>query len=335
MNDVFTISVIIPAYNAQEYISRTLNSVVTQSLPPLEIIVIDDGSTDNTDKITQSFGDKITYIRQENQGVAAARNLGIAMASAQWVAFLDSDDEWLPDKLQKQTDILKHNPELNWAASNFIKCLCKDNRKEPVINTEKAQKLLADKDYFPDFFPAQIQSTPAWTGTVIARKETLIKAGPFRKEASPAEDIDLWWRIAFENPAIGYCPEPLAIYHMDIPLSISQGLRPLGHLVDLLEHNFAIAQNCNQQYRLAIVASHMVKCWIRAAFFEGRHKEINILMNHFDNLLSQRFKTIAKLMLTLGPLTTYSLRTLSSINRKFLIRRKITRRPGPVQKGMN
>lgn len=115
------VSVIIPTYNRGHYISEAINSVLAQDIEgcSIEIIVVDDGSTDNTREITKGFGDKIIYIYQENKGAGAARNRGIENVSGEWIAFLDSDDRWLPHKLSLQFDLLKHFPECQVIHGNF------------------------------------------------------------------------------------------------------------------------------------------------------------------------------------------------------------------------
>ena len=111
-SDNYSISVVIPAYNAAEHISRTIYSVAGQTFPAKEIIVIDDGSTDSTSEVVKSFGEKVQYIYQQNAGVSAARNAGIEAATSEWIAFLDADDLWIADKTERQVDLFSDNPEI-------------------------------------------------------------------------------------------------------------------------------------------------------------------------------------------------------------------------------
>jgi len=114
---VKTISVIIPAYNHARYLAEAIDSVLAQTYAPLEIIVVDDGSTDGTPAVAASYGDRIRYIRQENAGVGAARNNGIAAARGEYLAFLDSDDIWLPEKLEREIALFDADPQLG-----FVHC---------------------------------------------------------------------------------------------------------------------------------------------------------------------------------------------------------------------
>jgi glycosyltransferase involved in cell wall biosynthesis len=105
-------SIIIPAYNRFDMVQKAINSVLLQTYPHYELIVVDDGSTDDTYKISNIFKDKIKLIKQENLGVSAARNKGIEISSHEYIAFLDSDDIWLPEKLQEHVNFIQENPQI-------------------------------------------------------------------------------------------------------------------------------------------------------------------------------------------------------------------------------
>ena len=146
------ISVVIPAYNAGRFIRRTIDSVLAQTYTDYEIIVVDDGSTDNTAEIVKSYGSKVRYIYQQNAGDGAARNTGIYAAKGEWIAFLDHDDEWLPEKLRLQMELLKRNPQLRWCAANFYKQ--SGARKVTAGDERVLTAALGGKDYFENFFSA-------------------------------------------------------------------------------------------------------------------------------------------------------------------------------------
>ena len=105
------IAVIIPSYNRKTLLQRALNSVYAQTRMPNEIIVIDDGSTDGSELMVKTEFPDVAYHYQDNSGVSAARNKGIRSSTAEWLAFLDSDDEWLPEKLEQQENLLKQSPD--------------------------------------------------------------------------------------------------------------------------------------------------------------------------------------------------------------------------------
>ena len=120
----YSVSVVIPAYNIGDFIARAINSVLAQTHPPSEIIVVDDGSTDNTGEVIRSFGEKVRYIHQQNGGLSAARNTAMRASECKWISFLDGDDEWLPGHLQAQIELLRRNPDLMWSTGNYLRCLC-------------------------------------------------------------------------------------------------------------------------------------------------------------------------------------------------------------------
>ena len=104
------ISVIIPSYNREEFLKRSIASVINQTIQPFEIIVVDDGSVDGTELMIKRNYNHVKFIKQKNKGVSAARNIGIRVSTGEWICFLDSDDEWKKDKLEKQIIAMKSNP---------------------------------------------------------------------------------------------------------------------------------------------------------------------------------------------------------------------------------
>lgn len=116
------ISVIMPTYNCANYIQEAINSILTQTLQPEEIIVVDDGSTDNTASIIASIkDDRIKYLKQKNSGVSSARNMGLNNAIGDFIAFLDADDKWRPTMLEEQASILNNHPEIVFSFTNFVR----------------------------------------------------------------------------------------------------------------------------------------------------------------------------------------------------------------------
>src|SRR5919201_1733113 len=107
-----TVSVVIAVYNGARWIAETLDSVLAQSFPRFEVIVVDDGSTDATPAVAASYGDRVRYLRQDNGGQPSARNAGIRAARGSYIAFVDADDLWVPTKLQMQVDFLARQPSL-------------------------------------------------------------------------------------------------------------------------------------------------------------------------------------------------------------------------------
>ena len=223
----YTVSVVIPAYNVETYIGRAIDSVLAQTRQPDEIIVVDDGSTDKTADVIKSYGSKVHYIHQENGGASVARNTGIEAARSEWIAFLDADDEWLPEKLQLQIEHLKRNPDLIWTYSNYIVRPIGGNAERLTLDPRKYHLIQGDKEYFDNFFRSFMQDVVLSTITVIVKKEVLIDVGLFRVGQMWAQDYDLFFRIAYKWPVIGYIPQPLSINHFGRVGSITQNNKSL------------------------------------------------------------------------------------------------------------
>lgn len=215
-----TVSVVIPTFNRADLICRAVVAAQSQTCPVHEIIVVDDGSTDETPQVCKQFGPPVRYIQQPNAGAAAARNTGIQVATGRWIAFLDSDDEWYPTKLERQFEALRTQPQLRWCSCNAesishgIK-----TRYEPGKGLERE---LADYGYFRSFFRAFERGAVFQTPGMLVQTELLQAAGGFDTRLREAEDEDLWSRVALLAPSIGYVMEPLYLVHADTPGSLSK-----------------------------------------------------------------------------------------------------------------
>ncbi len=168
------VTCIIPAFDREEYIAEAVDSVLNQSYGNIEIIVVDDGSTDNTPGILSSYNGKIKILRQQNSGASAARNMGISKASGDFISFLDSDDLWEKNKIALQMECFQNNPEIDV-------CLC--NTK---IFSEK-EIINLDRKY--------IIATPYHLCSILIRKDALDKVGYFRTDLKFGEDTDFFLRI--------------------------------------------------------------------------------------------------------------------------------------------
>ena len=193
------ISVIIPTYNRCEVLKRALTSVYAQTHSPFEVIVIDDGSTDNTGEIQKDYP-SVKYFYQENSGVSSARNLGIKKASCDWIAFLDSDDEWDVNKLQEQVTFHKKNLEIlmSYTAEKWIR-----NTVEVKV-PKKFQKVGGI------IFEECLSHCIIAPSATLIHKKLLDAVGVFDEELEVCEDYDLWLRVAREYE-IGLVDKPLTV----------------------------------------------------------------------------------------------------------------------------
>ena len=176
------ISAIIPTYNRAEFILKAVKSIQNQSLSVGEIIVVDDGSTDNTKELLEN--ENITYIYQENKGVSSARNRGIKEAKYEWLAFLDSDDLWHKNKIEEQVALHVNSPELK---ASFTDELWVRNNK--TINKKK--HLQKEEPTFLN----SLRTCKIGTSTFFVHKSIFDEAGLFDETLKVCEDYDLWLRI--------------------------------------------------------------------------------------------------------------------------------------------
>ena len=186
MKETLPITVVIPTYNRAGWLRECLASVAGQSVRPREVIVIDDGSTDETAQICRREWPEFQYSYQANQGVSAARNRGIRMACSEWLALLDSDDLWEPTKLERQWAVLQSDPQLKALQTEEI-WLRNGKRVNPRRIHAKPSGWL-----FAELIPLCLVSPSA----VIIHREVFEKVGAFDETLPACEDYDLWLRIA-------------------------------------------------------------------------------------------------------------------------------------------
>lgn len=198
------VSVIIPTYNRAHYIAASIQSALDQTYPHLEVIVIDDGSTDNTAEILTRFDDRVHCIKQVNQGVAAARNTGLAQVQGQYIAFLDSDDLWLPDKLEKQIAALEARPEVGLIHSRMMEI----DEHGNALNTET----YTEDDLRGHIYKRLLRGVPIITSSVVVRQSVIAHIGSF-DHMRMGEDSDLWVRIA-KHYEIDALLEPLVLWRI-------------------------------------------------------------------------------------------------------------------------
>lgn len=282
------ISVIIPAYNSERTIGRAIESVLNQTRPAGEIIVIDDGSADNTAELVRAFGSRVTLMQQENAGVSVARNAGIQAAANEWIAFLDADDEWLPNKLQCQTDHLARRTELKWTYANFY---CKESGDKSLRLAHPASKPTGSfsDETFEDYLQAYANNRYAWTSTLIIHRDVFEKVGLFEPGMKRAQDNDLWFRIAYQYPQVGYRAEPLAIYHTDTPGSSTKVNDSVDFMVGLVQRHEKLSKQHHRFEALKPCLTQMLQVWIRSLIKQKRHKDAGLLLDQFKSCLPHRF----------------------------------------------
>jgi glycosyltransferase involved in cell wall biosynthesis len=205
------ISAVIPAYNSAAFIAEAIESIRQQTHPIDEIIIVDDGSTDNTEAIVHSTAPESIYIHQQNQGPSAARNRGIEAAGGDWIAFLDADDQWTTNKVAQQIAALENDTSLRLIAGDMAET---DTNGKLIVTSVLAKhhqhkrfQTLAGKA-LPNALAALVEKNFIPTGTVLVRRDVLIDAGCFNPDIRFGEDLELWAKIACHHP-ITCLPEVL------------------------------------------------------------------------------------------------------------------------------
>jgi glycosyltransferase involved in cell wall biosynthesis len=199
-------SVIIPAYNQARYLGEAIKSVLAQTFHDYEIVVVNDGSTDETEMVALRYDEKIRYVYQENQGLAGARNSGIRAAQGAWIALLDSDDCWLPEFLERMTARINEHPR---AVVFYGAALCVDERGVPLKQAVGYKPVENVRLYH-----ALLRANFIIPSTVVVNKKVIEQAGCFDQSLRSCEDWDLWLQLLSEGKAFYGIPDVLVHYRI-------------------------------------------------------------------------------------------------------------------------
>jgi glycosyltransferase involved in cell wall biosynthesis len=208
-----TFSVVVPLYDKERHVERALRSAIAQTLPALEILVVDDGSTDGgaavVEAIAQEDG-RVRLMRQPNGGVSRARNAGITASRGSHVAFLDADDEWKPGYLEEINKLISLFPEAGSYSTSY--------RIVEAGDREKANRIVfvshAKLSLIGNYFKAAFHGSPVWTSATTVPRAVLDDVGGFLDGAGRGEDLELWWRIGAKRN-MAFSKAELAVYHKD------------------------------------------------------------------------------------------------------------------------
>lgn len=255
MSDV---SVIIPAYNSEKFIEEALHSLFEQKCPADEIIVIDDGSTDGTAAILEKYEKKISYHFQENRGLAAARNKGVHVSNCDYLAFLDADDLFHPEKIEVQKTFLDQHPEIDMVFSDF-EYFGGTLLRRPI--PESFRK--GEGNMLLDLFRYNCIAVP----TVLMRRECFQEVGSFDESLLAVEDYDLWLRLV-KRKRIGYVDRVLASVRIH-PENMSKNADLMrDHEITVMNKAMEDNPHINDHY------SHLIREKRSGIYFETGYRHI-------------------------------------------------------------
>lgn len=208
---VAKVSVVIPTFNRADFITRALDSVAAQTCPVSEMIVIDDGSTDGTQDIISRYYPHVRLITQSNRGVSCARNAGIRNAAGDWIAFLDSDDAWRPNKMERQIDTLTRHPEFKIVHSNEIW----------IRSGKRLNQKQKHRKYGGYIFTHCLPVCSISPSASLIHRSVFDAVGSFDESLPACEDYDLWLRICSRYPVL-YVDEELIVKYGGHPDQLSR-----------------------------------------------------------------------------------------------------------------
>jgi glycosyltransferase involved in cell wall biosynthesis len=251
------VSVIIPAYNSATLIGATLDSALSQRDVSLEIIVVDDGSTDGTWSVLETYGDKLRCVRQANKGAYAARNLAATLATGEWLAFLDADDIWADDKLKKQLQLGAAQVGLIYSDYHHL-----DESGRVTGRTSHVAKLAEGL-----IFERLLVDNFIGTSTVLIRRTIFEKLGGFATDISGCADWDMWLRYTVADREVRVHPDPLASYRWhSAQMSKSFAARQRNRL-EVIERAIKLARELGRPVSRSLERRAYGNSWATAAWF--------------------------------------------------------------------
>jgi GT2 family glycosyltransferase len=268
------VSVIIPTYNRRNFLLEAVDSVLAQTYEDYELIVVDDGSSDGTEETLQRYGEQLQYLYQANQGVSAARNRGLELAQGEFISFLDSDDLWMPKKIELQVACMDEHPDCQICYTDEIWI-----RRGRRVNPKKRHTKYSGWIY-PHCLPLCIISP----SSALMRRGLFEEVGVFDPELPVCEDYDLWLRVAARFPVL-FIPERLIIKRGGHTDQLSQSnwgndRYRVTALVKMLQ-NGALTP---EQRRLTLEELHR-KCRVLITGYRKRGKEAEV--EHYQEIVER------------------------------------------------
>ncbi len=283
-------SIIIPLYNKEAFIENTLKNVFEQTFTDFEIIIVNDGSTDNSlARLEKYKDDRLKLIDQKNQGAAAARNTGISNAKSNLIVFLDADDIWMPNHLEELKRLYEDFPDCGMFCSRYKTKISKNR----LVDNSFYNSISDDfRGVVPDFFEASLVNRVAFTSAVMIPKRILKIIGGFDANISSGQDLDLWIRIAVHHK-VAISKETTVIYRFEIPKSLSKTSILQKKIIDFKK--FATPEISNKSLK-RFLDIYRLEYAIRYKIAGNKEKSA-----YFIKEISSNIPLKSKLLLTLPP----------------------------------
>ncbi len=275
---VVFISIIIPTFNRCQHLKRALDSIAQQIVSEYEIIIIDDGSTDGTTEMVEKYYPQVEYFYQANEGVSAARNKGLTLAKGDWIAFLDSDDEWLPGKLASQVNALKSMP-------NYKIC---HTEELWVRNGVRVNQMKKHKKSGGWIFKHCLPLCAMSPSSILIHRSIFDDVGYFNPALPVCEDYDMWLRISAKYPVI-YIEEPQIIKYGGHEDQLSKKYWGMDQYRIKALQDIISQHNLNSENEQAAKLMLLKKCLIfqNGALKRGKHDEVHYYQQIIDKLQNQ------------------------------------------------
>jgi len=321
------VDVIVPVHNSERYVGRCLDSIIAQTYKKINVIVIDDGSTDGTAAIVVSHKAAVNYLKlDQNHGPAHARNMGLRNCSGEFVAFLDSDDYWLPEFLEMTVNFLNENVEaIAVTTCEIRKKFGGGEYKLPVLSSEDLQRIPEEGVIIKEFFAFLTKYWCVHTGTVMIRTERALRTGGQRENLIQTEDLEFWGFLATLGPW-GFIPKHLCVRDAEITLHRERfskyrkrSLAFCDMTIGEWEQRIKPRLNGKDLQGFQMLRSYIANTSALANAFSGRYQRAWEVSKKYRNMLWPGKGTILKVGLMFGPIlwplfckTTYWLEWIRS-----------------------
>jgi glycosyltransferase involved in cell wall biosynthesis len=275
-------------------IGRAIQSVLGQTRSVDEIIVVDDGSTDETLAVASGFGEKVLCVRQDNLGAAAARNLGIRHARHEWIAFLDADDEWQSGHIERACQVLQRHPDLVW----FSAAIERRDEEGRFLGRFGAEAAFVHDDVIEDYFGAEAKERFSFIQGMLVKKRVFDEVGGFNEEIRQyGEDLDMCFRIALRFPRVGYSPSVGIIYRIrrgSLTHAGDPGLERFLRRIEITRASSASVPPENAR-RSEILIQAWVASAVRSAVRNQDAKILKEVQRTYPQLLTWKWRVVVRL----------------------------------------